>query len=765
MSSHCSSQPAGAFTPITLTNSRGTLTATMIPYGATTTHLVYKKHESAQGLDVLLGWDDPTQYCSNPQHPYFGATIGRVANRVADCSLPLDGATYHLSCNERQFDTLHGGQIGWDRRGWTGIRRSRASVTWHYHSPDGDMGFPAAVDVNVTFTVTETDEWTIEYGATSDANTVLAMTNHAYFNLNANVHNTPTVLEHVLMLPNADRLVEVSGAPEYHLVPTGTIRAIRNCSALDFSRPKPLGRDIDRGTVTPRGGYDHAWIFRRGASKNGATHVATLSSALSGIEMRMLTDQPSVQIYTANFLNGTDPTMRIQRKASQSHGEWAQYYHWRGAVTLEAQQYPDAVHHSNFPSIQLSPGRRYSQHTSYAFAALRSDGGPAKGVACPLPPVGTRWTPQAAHAWAARRGWKQGANFLPSTASNQFEMWQPDTFDAPTISRELGWARALGFDAMRVFLHDQLWGADGETFLERVDTFLSIADSHGIGIMLVLFDGCWDPRPSTGPQQPPVAGVHNSRWAQAPGAAILGNASRHADLEGYVRAVVRRFKYDERVLLWDAFNEWDNGNVPSYGSAGPAWAGRSELPPLHKAQASRALLERTIDWVRAERPKQPLTAGVYSAPTGDDEADRYRDASGRWVLDQVDVVSFHDYGAIGSMVRKVQELQELGRPIICSEYMARGTGSTFDPILGYLRAQSVWAFNWGLVAGRSQTNIPWGTSLLPAPLPALMSVASHRYQNGVESRVSRQLGDAVYIGATPMASRRAASQQQTLRRR
>lgn len=209
---NCSTQPADAFKPINLTNKQRSITATMIPYGATITHL-YVKDRTGVDRDVLLGWDDATQYCSNPQHTYFGATIGRVANRIANCSFTLDGTLYPVSCNEKDFDTLHGGVIGWDRRVWTPAEQTSSSVTWQYKSPAGEMGFPGSITVNVTHSISDAGAWSIEYSATSDALTVLAMTNHAYFNLNANVHNTATVLEHTLSMPTATRALEVSSAP------------------------------------------------------------------------------------------------------------------------------------------------------------------------------------------------------------------------------------------------------------------------------------------------------------------------------------------------------------------------------------------------------------------------------------------------------------------------------------------------------------------------------------------------------------------------
>lgn len=369
---NCSSQPANAFEPLTLKNSKG-MEATMIAYGATMTHLLVPDASDVK-RDVLLGWDDRSQYCANAEHTYFGATIGRIANRVAECSFELGGQKYDLSCNEKEFDTLHGGVVGYDRRVWTAVAQSSSSVTWSYFSPDGDMGFPGDLSVNVTHTITEANEWTIEYSALAgDRSTVVAMTNHAYFNLNANVDNTATVLEHVLHMPSATQALEVSGAPDFHLLPTGKVLDIAAGSALDFfTEPKPVGQDIEHGVVTANGGYDNAWIFGDSPSDKMA-HVVTLWSPRTGIQLDMATDQPSVQVYTGNFLNGTDAdssssSFHIQRKASQSFGSEPQYYHWRGAITLEAQQYPDAVHHSNFPSIELRPGGRYQQRTSYKFS-------------------------------------------------------------------------------------------------------------------------------------------------------------------------------------------------------------------------------------------------------------------------------------------------------------------------------------------------------------------------------------------------------------
>ena len=217
---NCTEQGPTAFAPVTISNSHG-MSATMIAYGATMTHLMVPDR-AGTSRDVVLGWDDLTQYCANPEHTYFGATIGRVANRVANCSFDLGGKTYKLSCNEKGYDTLHGGAVGFDRRVWTASQQSSSSVTWNYFSPDGEMGFPGSVNISVTHAITEDNEWKIQYHAVAgDSPTVLAMTNHAYFNLNANADNTATTMEHVLSMPGGKKRLGVSGAPDYHLIPTG----------------------------------------------------------------------------------------------------------------------------------------------------------------------------------------------------------------------------------------------------------------------------------------------------------------------------------------------------------------------------------------------------------------------------------------------------------------------------------------------------------------------------------------------------------------
>ena len=313
-----------------------------------------------------------------------------------------------------------------------------------------------------------------------------------------------------------------------------------------------------------------------------------------------------------------------------------------------------------------------------------------------------RWTVEQVNAWYAEQPWLVGCNFTPSTAINQLEMWQADTFDPETIDRELGWAADIGFNSIRVYLHNLLWEQDNEAFLRRVDQFLAIADKHGIGVMFVPLDGVWDPQPKLGKQREPRPHVHNSGWLQAPGAEILDDPRRHDELRPYIYGLIRHFRDDSRVQLWDVFNEPDNPNRNSYGRDGT----RTELPEDKKEQMATRLLKRVFVWAREANPSQPLTAGVWRGDLSNhDKLTEYN----RVMLEESDIVSFHSYGDLPSAVRRVDNLRRYNRPMICTEYMSRGSGSTFDPVMGYLKEHKIGAYNWGLVAGKTQTHYPWET--------------------------------------------------------
>jgi Cellulase (glycosyl hydrolase family 5) len=305
-----------------------------------------------------------------------------------------------------------------------------------------------------------------------------------------------------------------------------------------------------------------------------------------------------------------------------------------------------------------------------------------------------RWSPQQASDWNARQPWLVGSNYLPAYAINELEMWQPQTFDSKRIDIELGWAQSLGFNVMRVFLHDLPWQQDAAGFRKRMDTFLSIAEKHHIRILFVLFDSCWDPSPRVGKQHAPRPGVHNSGWVQSPGAKALSDPSQYSRLEAYVKGVVGAFASDPRVLGWDVWNEPDNDNASSYAS--------SELP--NKAQLVLALLPKVFAWAREAGAIQPLTSGVWK---GDWSSPEKLTAMEKIQLDQSDVISFHNYAPPEDFQKHVQWLEPYGRPLLCTEYMARPTGSTFEAILPVAEKDHVAAINWGFVAGKSQTYLPW----------------------------------------------------------
>lgn len=306
--------------------------------------------------------------------------------------------------------------------------------------------------------------------------------------------------------------------------------------------------------------------------------------------------------------------------------------------------------------------------------------------------VPPRWTEQQANAWYKKQPWLVGSNYNPASAINQLEMWQADTFDPVGIDRELGWAEKIGMNTMRVFLHNLPWEQDAAGFKKRLDEFLEIASRHGIRPMFVLFDSVWDPEPRTGPQHPPIPGVHNSGWVQAPGRARLEDASQYPKLRGYVEDIVGTFGKDPRVLAWDVWNEPDNEGGGNY----PAHVGKMKYVAI--------LLPQAFDWARSRGPDQPLTSGLWM---GEDWAHEKLSEIQKVQVDRSDVISFHDYGWPESFERRVKQLQVYGRPLLATEYMARGNGSTFDGTLPLGKRYNVAMINWGLVDGKTQTRLPW----------------------------------------------------------
>ena len=302
-----------------------------------------------------------------------------------------------------------------------------------------------------------------------------------------------------------------------------------------------------------------------------------------------------------------------------------------------------------------------------------------------------QWTAAEANAWYARQPWMVGAIYIPSSAVNQLEMWQPATFNPQQIDRELGWAQRLGMNTMRVFLHDLLWDHDAALFRERVAAFLAICARHHMRVLFVLFDSDWQAEPKLGPQNPPIPGIHNSGWVQSPGLTALRDIAQQSRLEGYVRGIIGAFAADDRIVGWDLWNE------PS----GTQSQVRNRVEEL---------LPKVFAWARSANPTQPLTSGVFQDAGW---AQGQPSAIEKVQLEQSDVLSFHDYHWPESLARKASILLRRGRPVWCTEYLARGVGSTFDGSLPVGKELNVAMINWGLVDGKTQTRFPWDSWQLP----------------------------------------------------
>jgi hypothetical protein len=297
------------------------------------------------------------------------------------------------------------------------------------------------------------------------------------------------------------------------------------------------------------------------------------------------------------------------------------------------------------------------------------------------------WTAEQAWKWYNDQPWLVGCNFTPSSAVNQLEMWQTETFDPVTIDRELGYAEGLGMNIVRVYLHDLAWAQDPSGFKARIDTVLTLAGRHGIRVLLVLFDDCWNDMPKPGRQPEPVPGVHNSGWVKSPGSAVVNDSSSWGKLEDYVRDVVGTFGQDPRVALWDLYNEPGNGDQD----------GKS-LP----------LLKATFRWARLVAPSQPLTAGVW-----------YENQDlNAFQLSASDIITFHNYNDSLNLSSQISALRKYGRPLICTEWLRRTGNSIPQTHLPIFKRERVGCINWGLVSGRTQTIFPWG-SAQGTPEPAV----------------------------------------------
>ena len=315
-----------------------------------------------------------------------------------------------------------------------------------------------------------------------------------------------------------------------------------------------------------------------------------------------------------------------------------------------------------------------------------------------------RWSQDRAWQWQKDKGWMVGSNFNPSTSINQLEFWQEDTYDQETIERELEWSAELGMNTHRVYLHNLLWDQDSVGFIKRIENYLEISDSKGIKTLLVLFDDCWPPAPKLGKQPDPMPFVHNSWWVQSPGSAILGDSSRHIEVKSYVKGIISHFANDKRVIGWDLYNE--PGNVA------PTQKGHNEFAIKgNKDVFTLSLLRKAFKWAREVNPSQPLTTSIWKTWEKDTDwskLDSLSDLS-KFTLYNSDIISFHTYGDINEMKLRVEQLEIYNRPIMCTEYLARSQGSTFQAMLPLLKEKQIAAINWGFVAGKTNTIFPWSS--------------------------------------------------------
>ena len=335
----------------TLTNDRG-VEAAVISYGAT---LVSLKVPDRNGkiADVVLGYDTVDGYEQGAS--YFGGTIGRYGNRIAGGKFTLDGKVFQLPTNDG-LNSLHGGTIGFNKRIWTAVDRSRLDaevLELSYTSPDGEEGYPGALKVKVTYTLpAESNELRIDYLATTDKDTVLNLTNHSYFNLTGDA--SQTILDHQLTL-HALKFTPVDST----LIPTGEERAVQG-TPFDFTKPTAIGARINQEDEQLKfgKGYDHNWVLEK-TDKVGLQPAAEVFDPTSGRVLEILTTEPGIQFYSGNFLDGT------------AKGKGGQLYAYRTGLALETQHFPDSPNHPKFPSTELKPGQIYRSTTVLRFSTRK----------------------------------------------------------------------------------------------------------------------------------------------------------------------------------------------------------------------------------------------------------------------------------------------------------------------------------------------------------------------------------------------------------
>lgn len=314
------------------------------------------------------------------------------------------------------------------------------------------------------------------------------------------------------------------------------------------------------------------------------------------------------------------------------------------------------------------------------------------------------WSEQQANDWYRQQAWPCGFNYLPRTAVNWTELWQADTFDPPTIDQELGWAQAIGYNQLRINLPFIVWRADRDGLLARIDHFLTLADAHEIKVMLTLMDDCGfsGDEPFLGPQKPPVPDVHNSQAAASPGRRTVMNREAWPEIERYVRDVIRHFRDDSRVFIWDLYNEPGNRGI---------FIGPDEEVLFEQELETFALelMHLVFTWAREEDPSQPLTVAAWHLPLNPGQATPswYQHPIDIAAAQLSDIITFHAYVDTPALLPILGYWQQTHRPAICTEWLARHIGSVVETQLPQFCATRVGCYQWGLVRGKTQTWLPW----------------------------------------------------------
>jgi aldose 1-epimerase len=302
--------------------------------------------QNGELVDVVLGFDTPEEFAASSES-YFGATIGRYGNRIANAKFELDGNTYTLAANNGP-NSLHGGPGGFHNVIWEVVEVTDNQIVFSYLSEDGEEGFPGNLKVTMTYTLTEDNEFKITYEATTDKATVVNLTHHSFFNLSG--AGNGDILDHVLML-NADQFTPVNK----DLIPTGELKSVKG-TPMDFTSATAIGDRIDADfeQLKHGGGYDHNWVLNKDTGSE-LTLAAKISAPKTGIAMEVWTTEPGIQFYAGNFLNG------------KVTGKEGKTYPYRGAFCLETQHFPDSPNQPNFPSVRLDPEQEYSHTCIYKF--------------------------------------------------------------------------------------------------------------------------------------------------------------------------------------------------------------------------------------------------------------------------------------------------------------------------------------------------------------------------------------------------------------